>query len=160
MLKGFVTGDVTYLLRLCYGSDLNFAPILPMCYGCYGSRGGEGGYMASYPGCNKVNRVAVARGIPSPWGEGQGEGDRDVRIPKTMSPKLPNAQKLRCSRFKVNWRIGLACGKILNSLGTPGISPTVERGLPVKILKRLRVCRRPQDYRQCSCGHLQVPLVD
>src|SRR5439155_23984845 len=27
---------------VCYGSDLNFAPILPMCYGCYGSRRGKG----------------------------------------------------------------------------------------------------------------------
>src|SRR5204863_4529533 len=39
----FVTGAVTPLLRVCYGSDLNFAPILPMCYGCYGSGGGKGG---------------------------------------------------------------------------------------------------------------------
>ncbi len=36
--------------------------------------------------------------IPSPWGEGWGEGDRDVRIPKTISLKLPGAQKLRCSQ--------------------------------------------------------------
>ena len=28
-VKDFVTGDVTYLLRFCYGSNLNFAPILP-----------------------------------------------------------------------------------------------------------------------------------
>src|SRR5437899_2276065 len=42
----FVTGAVTLLLPLCYGCDLNFVPILPMCYGCYGpegSRGGKGG---------------------------------------------------------------------------------------------------------------------
>ncbi len=39
-----VTAAVTHLLRVCYGSDLNFAPILPMCYGCYGSREGEGVY--------------------------------------------------------------------------------------------------------------------
>ena len=37
-----VTAAVTHLLRVCYGSDLSFAPILPMCYGCYGSRGGKG----------------------------------------------------------------------------------------------------------------------
>jgi hypothetical protein len=36
----FVTAAVTHLFRVCYGSNLNFAPILPMCYGCYGSRGG------------------------------------------------------------------------------------------------------------------------
>src|SRR6266481_9203475 len=54
MLKGFVTGDVTYLLRLCYGSNLNFAPILPMCYGCYGSRGGKGVYP---PGrCSRIQQ--------------------------------------------------------------------------------------------------------
>jgi len=36
--------------RLCYGSDLNFAPILPTCYGCYGSRGGKGGYTSTEEG--------------------------------------------------------------------------------------------------------------
>jgi len=41
--KRIVTAAVTLLLRVCDGSDLNFAPILPMCYGCYGSRGGRGG---------------------------------------------------------------------------------------------------------------------
>src|SRR6267378_4305785 len=34
---------------------------------------------------------------PLPWGEGRGEGDRDVRIPKTISRKLPIARKLRYS---------------------------------------------------------------
>jgi hypothetical protein len=44
-LGSFVTATVPLLLRVCYGSDLNFAPILPGCYGCYGSKGGEGGYI-------------------------------------------------------------------------------------------------------------------
>jgi hypothetical protein len=47
----FVTGVVTLLLRVCYGTDLNSEPILPRCYGYYGSRGGGGGYNYVLPSC-------------------------------------------------------------------------------------------------------------
>ena len=47
-LGSFVTATVDLLLRVCYGSDLNIAPILPRCYGCYGSKGGgRGAYHVS-----------------------------------------------------------------------------------------------------------------
>ena len=48
MLTLFVTAAVTLLLRVCYGSNLNFDPILPRCYGCYGSEGGEGHTIRGY----------------------------------------------------------------------------------------------------------------
>jgi hypothetical protein len=56
-----VTAAVTLLLRLCYGSDLNFAPILPMCYGCYGSRGGKEVSVAS----PRINRVVGMGDLPT-----------------------------------------------------------------------------------------------
>jgi hypothetical protein len=64
--QGFVTAAVTHLLRVCYGSDLNFAPILPMCYGCYGSRGGKGGVNTSTSASGLLHREPLVSPSPGP----------------------------------------------------------------------------------------------
>lgn len=52
-----VTGAVTFLLRVCYGSDLNSEPILPRCYGCYGSNRGKEGMHILIPQLATVTPV-------------------------------------------------------------------------------------------------------